>query len=291
MLPYNRYRKQFAIFYFACFAVTYTWLFFNHLLISQLNPVFFVNKLDLSRNILMLTNLQHLLIGHPAWQVLADVLYIVAPGLLLSGILRDHRGQFLMALFVCGYNFAYAMMISSMSTLSIEGYIGWILIPLVFVCNTTLNYQYMLRIMRYFFILVFVSAAIWKFRAGGIFNVEQMSAILLKQHTSYLVSEPSNWFSRVIFFLSRHAFLSWSIYAVATLAELVFIIGFFTKKFDNLLIVIFIAFVLFNYFFMRINYMSWIAFTGCFWFAYRQDRSFGNAENTRPAHSIHTINI
>ncbi len=238
----------------------------------------------------MLTNLQHLLMGHPGWQVLADVLYIGAPALLLLGILTNHRAQFLMALFVCGYNFAYGMMISSMSTLSIEGYIGWILIPLVFACSTTLNYHYMLQSMRYFFIMVFVSAAIWKFRAGGIFNTEQMSAILLRQHTGYLVSEPSNWFSQVIFFLSRHPYLSWSIYAVATLAELVFIIGFFTKRFDNLLIVIFISFVLFNYFFMRINYMSWIVFTGFFWFAYRQNRSYSSAANSRPAHSIHTIN-
>ncbi len=285
----NRYRKEFVIFYFTCFITTCVWLFFNKLLLSQLAPVFFLNKLDLTRNFLMLTGMQQAIIVHNNFRIAADLVYILAPALLLFCCLKNCTVQSWMALFISLYNLAYAMIISSMSTLSIEGYIGWIMIPLLFVTRSPLSFQYLTEAMRYFFILVFVSAAAWKFRSGGFFNLEQMSAILLRQHTSYLVSEPFNWFSQVIYFLVTHPAVSWSLYAIATLAELIFAVGFFTKRFDSLLVVIFVLFLVFNYFFMRINYMSWVVFMGCFWFARRLHVAHLPDEKREASHQFYTI--
>jgi len=87
-----------------------------------------------------------------------------------------------------------------------------------------------------------------------------MSAILVKQHVTNLLDQPNSWFSNFITYLITHKTLSYIIYLLATLSEFVFIVGFFTKKFDRLLIVIFITFVALDYFLMEINYFSWIAF-------------------------------
>jgi hypothetical protein len=185
--------------------------------------------------------------------------------LLISG-LAQHPAQFGIAVFNSLINFIYAMMITSVSTLSIEGYVSWILLPLMFAFKSEVSFFYMLQTMRYFFLIIFSSAALWKIRAGGIFNIEQMSAILLKQHTSYLLAAPNDWFSRLLKFLISSTKVSWCLYMVATIAELFFVIGFFTKKYDRLLLIIFILFLIFDFFIMRINYMSWFIFTATLWY-------------------------
>jgi hypothetical protein len=215
----------------------------------------------------MLTDLQHLVIEKKGFQLVFDIVYILGPATLLTSVVANHKAQHFLAIFVSFFSFIYAMTISSMSTLSIQAYMGWILIPLIFAWKSGNNYNLMVEALRYFFILIFLSAGLWKIRGGGIFYPGEMAGILLKQHTSYLVSDPADWFSRLVFFMSNNSKLSWCLYAFATVAELVFVIGFFTKKYDTVLIAIFVGFVLFNYFFMRINYVSWIVFTGCFWFA------------------------
>jgi hypothetical protein len=263
----NLHRKQFLIFYFICFAGTYCWLAYHDLLLFQIKPVFFLNKLDFSRNLLMLSDIQHAIIGSHLLQMILDAVYILSPLALLISGLAQHPAQFGIAVFNSLINFIYAMMITSVSTLSIEGYVSWILLPLMFAFKSEGSFFYMLQTMRYFFLIIFSSAALWKIRAGGIFNIEQMSAILLKQHTSYLLDAPHDWFSRLLRYLIIHPKISWSLYLVAALAELFFAIGFFTKKFDRLLLVIFILFLLFDFFLMRINYMSWFIFTATLWYA------------------------
>ena len=243
------------------------WLVRHGFLLYQLKPVLFINHLDFSRNLLMLTDIQHAIIKYPALQLSFDLLYLLFPLALLVSHIKNSRTQYPLAVINAIFNFVYAMQITSMSTLSIEGYISWILIPLILAFRSNQAFYYLLHLMRYFFILIFVSAAFWKFRAGGIFNLEQMAGILLKQHTGYLWSNPGDWFSRFIRFLAQHTITSWAIYLAATLTELFFIIGFFTKKYDWLLIVLFILFLLTNFFVMRINYISWFIFIGCVWFA------------------------
>ena len=178
-----------------------------------------------------------------------------------------YRAQYLLAIFTAFFNLVYAVLLSSMSPLSIEGYVGWMMLPIVLAFKKEASFYYALQSMRYFFLLIFFSAAIWKIRAAGIFNGEQMSAILMNQHAAYLVDQPNAWFSNFIKYLIDHQQLSYTIYLLATLSEFIFVVGFFTKRFDRLLIIVFLAFLLFDYFLMHINYFSWTAFLPCLWFS------------------------
>ncbi|MBC7867972.1 MAG: hypothetical protein H7X88_10620 [Gloeobacteraceae cyanobacterium ES-bin-316] len=94
-----------------------------------------------------------------------------------------------------------------------------------------------------------------------------MSAILVRQHSAILVATPGGWHSYFIRYLIMHSSVSYFIYALGTIAELSFIIGFFTKKFDLFLMLILCFFILFNFFLLEINYLPWIAFGGFFWFS------------------------
>jgi len=172
------------------------------------------------------------------------------------------------------FSLVYALLLSSFTPLSVLGFAGWILLPLVFIFRYERGFYFSLNSMRYIFLLILISTGLWKIRAGGIFNPEEMSGILLKQHAAYLVHAPGDWFTNCINYLVIHQNLSYLLYLMVTIAELSFIIGFFTKRFDKVLILVFLLFVLFNFLLMRINYFAWIAFLGCLWYAkYREPGS------------------
>jgi hypothetical protein len=260
-------RKYCIIFYSACFLLSYCWLAFNGLLLQQLSPVFFINRLDFSLNLLFVTGIQNAVINNYWLQFLLDGIYLLATLLLVFTTLINSRFRYAAALFSLVVNFMYALLISSLTALSIEGFVCWILLPVIFIFKSETAFYYGLQAMRYIFLLIFFSAGLWKIRAGGIFNVEQMSAILLLQHSSYVTADPGNWFSKFIIYLVNNTWLSYGIYLLATLAEIAFIIGFFTKKADKFLILTFVLFAVFDLFLMRINYFSWLSFLFCLWYA------------------------
>jgi hypothetical protein len=239
----------------------------NASLLHQFQPVFFTNRLDFSLNLLVLTDLPALVIRNSFVSFFLDTLYFLLPALLVLLCLINNKFQYFIALLNSIFNFIYALLISSLSAYSIEGFVGWILLPLIFTFKTDKGFYYALSSVRYVFLLIFFSAGVWKIRAGGIFNVEQMSGILIAQHAAYITGYTEDWFTKAIEYLISHSKVSYTFYLTAAIAELVFLIGFFTKKYDKFLIIIFLLFVLFNFIIMRINYFSWVAFLGCLWFS------------------------
>ena len=276
MVLNNSHRKNFALFYFSCFTISFCWLFFNGWLLHELQPVFFLNRLDVTLNILFLTGIQNAIIKSFAIQLSLDILYFFLPLSLVFVVNR--KMQFYFAILNSIFNLTYALILSSVSPLSIAGFIGWILLPMLFVFTSDRGFYYAVNSMRYIFLLIFFSAGLWKIRTGGVFNTEQMSAILLKQHAAYLTQSPTDWFSRIVYYLVINYRFSYIVYVCAVIAELVFVIGFFTKKADKLLILIFLLFILFDFFLMRINYFAWIAFLGCLWFAKYKEPGYAKAE-------------
>lgn len=240
-------------------------MFFNGLLLHQLKPVFFLNRLDFSLNLLFLTNIQHFIIKSYYVQLLFDILYLALPVLLVLTI--NTKKQIYFAILNSFFNIVYALIVSSVSIISIEGFAGWMLLPLLFITVSDRGFYYLLNSLRYIFLLIFFSAGVWKIRTGAIFSIEQMSGILLKQHAAYIAQSPVNWFSSCINYLVIHYRLSYLLYLFSAIAELIFVIGFFTKRFDKLLIIVFLVFILLDYALMRINYFSWVAFLGCLWFS------------------------
>lgn len=265
MVINKTHRRNFAVFYLCCFVVSYAWLFFNQLLFHQLQPVFFLNRLDLSLNIVLLAGIQKVLINNFPLQLGLDLLFLLTPFMLLATV--NKRGQSYIAVLTGIFNFVYTLLLSSFTPLSISGFAGWILLPWIFLSRSDTGFYFSLNSIRYLFLLFFFSAGLWKIRTGAVFNTEQMSGVLLLQHTAYLVDAPSDWFTKCVNYLVIHKQLSFLLYLIVTVAELVFVIGFFTKKYDKALMVIFLLFVLFDFILMRINYFPWVAFLGCLWFA------------------------
>ncbi len=267
MLINEKHTKQFASFYLLCFLIHFSWLWFNNLLFSLANPVFFLNKLDFTRNLLMLANMQHYLLNNNWVRLCFDILYGTLPVLLTIATIRNWQGKPVMAICTAVFTLIYGIFFSSVTYISIEGYISWILVPLIFSATTVKGSYHYLHAIRIIFILIFVSAGIAKISTLAVFNSEQMAGILLSQHKVYLVSNENDWFTKFIYFLVRHKEVAYFFFILGTLAELSFAVGVFTRRFDKLLILVFCLFLMFDFFLMRINYFTWMVFMGCFYFS------------------------
>lgn len=228
---------------------------FNGMLLSQLFPPFFVTPLNLSTWGVMYTGVHQLFIKYPAVCLIADLLLLFLP--LSYGALHFmgyQRIKVAVGWIILVFNFVYAQCYAVFPSNSIEGHIGWILFPLVLTSSNLFNYKVSLQFIRYFFLFFFASAGIWKLRNGGVFNIEQMSGILLYQHTTLLVTSPGSFLARLYYWLAQHTIVGYLFYAAATLLELFFIVGFFTYRYDRLLIILFFIFLLGDIVLMQIKY-------------------------------------
>ena len=238
----NKHIKQFAFFYLLCFLLNYLWFLTNGMLLSSLQPAFFLNKLDITRNILWLSNIQNGLLKYSSLRIIFDIAFLLFPVLLTIAVIRNYRVSRVLAICTAAFSLVYGIFYSGMSYISIEGYAGWMLIPLLFAARGLTGFYYNLHCVRILFILIFVSSAFWKLRAGGVFNIEEMSGILLHQHSAWLISNNGDWFTHWVNYLVQHKVFAYWFYLLANVAEALFAIGLFTKKWDKYLIALFLIF-------------------------------------------------
>lgn len=264
---HNQHRRQLALFYLTCFLAVYAWFAWHGLLLSVVQPVFFLNRLDYIHNVLMISGLQQVLL-HAQWLRLTfDLLFLFLPIGLTWSCWFNKRGQVIWAIGTAVFHAVYLSFFSSMTFVSVENFLAWMLVPLLFSSRSVLGFYLRIHSLRFLFALFFFSAFLWKIKGGGLFHGEEMSAILLSQHSSVLAGSPNNWYSKLILFLIRHETLSVLLYWAGALAEGVFALAFFSKRFDKWLILAFCGFVVFDYLLMGINYFTWMPFMGCFYFS------------------------
>lgn len=259
--------RTLALFYCGCALVSFAWFAWHGLTLYQQAPIFFLNKLDISGNVFLSTGVADSVISSGTLRFTADSIFFLLPVALTLSVFFQSRIVTFLALFTAVFNMGYAYIFSIFTFVSIEVFTAWMFVPLVFASTKIRANYYLLHIVRIVFLLIFFSTALWKIRAGGVFNPDQLSAILLRQHTSLLLSDPSSWFSQFLTFLIGNKAFSYSIYLLAFLLEFIFVIGFFTKRYDRVLIICFILFMVFDYLLMEINYFPWTPFLGCLFFS------------------------
>lgn len=257
-----------------CFLVTfyvlaiYKWL--NGQFMYQLQPRFFELQFDPPVWLLMQSGVHKWLLNNQRGWILFDLVFYCMPfiwWLIWRNTIRQQpaaalsstgSGRFatftaLVWLFV---NWIYIQCYILYSSNSIEGHVGWLLMPLLFAAGNVKMFYFMMHALRYYFLFFFVTAALWKFRQGGIFNLEQMSGILLLQHKEFLFNAPGNWYTHLIYWIVQHSFAGWLLYAMAVLLELSFAAGFFTRAYDRWLFTGFILFLVMDILVMRIPYFE-----------------------------------
>ncbi len=142
--------------------------------------------------------------------------------------------------------FLYFITVSNFQAHHAHNLNGILMLSILFYC-TPKTFASVLYFFRYYVLFVMVSAALWKIFRGSVFHLDHMSNTFLLQHLYVLTDHPSSTYSTVIKYLMDHPILSHLIFIMGTLLEFVFLIGFFTKKYDKLLIILFCCFFIGDY--------------------------------------------
>jgi len=248
--------KQYCI----IFLIIIIYKYFTKGFLFQLPPFFFYNKLDFTTWLVMLTGVHRAFLNNFTLCFISDVLFCSLPFIYFFAYLKSKKLASIIGFIICIVNITYAVIYCSFPTDSLENHIALILFPVVFTALTLNTFWFLINGLRYFFLFFFASAGIWKIWQGGIFDFQQMSAILIYQHKEFLISSSPS--SLVLFYkwLIVHPFVSYSLYLCNSIVELFFLAGFFTKRWDRLLILLYILFLIANAIVMKIHYWETVPF-------------------------------
>jgi len=253
--------------YAASFILLAFWYIYHSITFTQIAPVFFASKLDITGHLIFSTGLQQALVANSWLQLLFDILFFSLSPVLIFCFIRRYHFSKLLAWGTIVFNIVYCYLLSCISFVSIEPFIAWIFFPLLFTSINLKGFYFKFHLLRILFILFFASAGLWKLRGGGAFNIEQFSGILLNQYAPVIAIGEKGWFMQLIIFLINSPTVSFVLYWTVLLAEIFFLIGLFTKKFDKALFYILLTFLIFDYFLMEINYFSWLPFAMLFYYS------------------------
>jgi hypothetical protein len=226
----------------------------------QHDPFVFQTRFDGITWLFMQTRIHQFLLDQEGGFLLMDIMFYSMPVLYYKVYKHIQKYLVLAGFIMLAVNWFYVQIYTLYPTNSIEGHVGWLLFPFLFMMKDVRSFYYVFHGIRYFFLYFFVSAAFWKIYEGGLFNLGQMSHLLLYQHKEQLVSSPDHWYTGMIYWLVNNPSLSYLLYLLSTLMELVFIIGFFTRRFDRGLIRLFLIFILADIIVMKINYFEVLPF-------------------------------
>ena len=234
--------------------------FFTKAFLFQIVPAYFFNKLDFSTWLVMLLNIHKLPLNNRTACLLADMIYYLMPFIYFVCYLKRKNLAPYIGWLMVAVNFIYTVIYCLYPTESIEIHIALVVFPIIFIPASLKTFWFLLHAVRYFFLYYFASAGVWKIIAGGLFHPMQMSSILLVQHKEILISGTPGWMTDVYKWFIVHPAISHSFYVASTIFELSFIIGFFTKRLDVLLILFYLLFLIMDSLLMRIDYWQTLPF-------------------------------
>ena len=256
-MPLNAaHRKNFTFWWIFLFYLLATGKWMQGQWLYQHEPFMFSTRFDGVTWLFMQTGIHTWLLKSKALTIILDVLFYGLPLVFYAVFLkRPLTARWLPWLWLL-VNWVYVQCYTLYPTNSIEAHIGWLLFPLLFCCNGMRSFYVVFHALRYFFLYFLFSAGIWKLAKGGAFLPTQMSAILMEQHKDFLVTSPGYWQTDLIYSLIKMPITSFVLYWIGLIIELCFVIGFFTRRYDRVLITLFILFLVFDYLIMRIPYFE-----------------------------------
>jgi glycosyltransferase involved in cell wall biosynthesis len=255
-MQYTRDKKLLLTVYFCFYFAVFLFLGIGHRTLLQVHPVFFHYNRDLAELMLIGSGLPRFMIAHPVCFAFADTLGFMLPIPLLGYAFRKDRFSPLLGWIFCAYVTLYLLLADIFWQIHHGPFILYVLLSFAFLTNREDRFYFILRGCRYYFLYIFVSAAIWKTVRGAAFEGQEMSNILLHQHIDLLSGDCQTGLCRFYAWLIGHPGISQGLYIGAVFMESVFVVGFFTRRFDRLLLGLAILFVAADLLVMRIPYWT-----------------------------------
>ena len=129
------------------------------------------------------------------------------------------------------------------------------------------NFLLMADFAKYYGASVLVSASTWKILNGAAFTKQHYVTQLINQYTDRAIMNPNHYLYQISLYLVNHPVLADILFKILVVTQLGFIVTYFTRKFDRLLILLLFGFSLTTWIFMGIyNFDIFILFVPL-WFS------------------------
>jgi hypothetical protein len=250
-------RRTLIIFYVTVFFVACLVRIYNGHWMSIQQPVLFADGLNITSWLFRLSGWLQLIHDHTWLAILLDILFFSAN--IFIPVIVGRKPDNLLVVSLLLFNFIYTSTSSAMGLHTIETQLSWIFMPLLFFQMSTRRWLVLFCFLRFFFLFYFFSSGLWKITRGSIFDLNQMQHILLQQHKDLLTLDPEWWLSRFFTGIIQKPFLAQGLYVLSCLLELLFLVGFFTFRYDKWLFIIYIIFIVADVLFMRILFGETLA--------------------------------
>ncbi len=252
-------RHTFGIWYFGFFLFSMGIRYGDGLLLSQLfHPIIYSPRIDSIVWTFHAIGLSASLNNSIVFLLFDSSLVLLALYILLRLVQRLTVQKLVSVHFIVF--FFYILLAYTYPTLSLRKYLGLVLIPIAFTFKSQQRYIAYIKLMRYLSLFIFASAAIWKIARGVFLSSEHFLYSLKVQHIETVINFSDSWISIIPTFLLAQPELCTILFITAIVLQLSFIVGYFTYKYDKVLMMLFIVFVATDFFVMRIEFYEILVF-------------------------------
>ena len=129
---------------------------------------------------------------------------------------------------------------------------GMVLITIPFWSNKPERFELLWKSVRFYTLFIFFSAAIWKLTRGAALQPQHFHQILLHQHAQLFYDNPDGLRTGLVRLILETPVFSYCVMLAAVATQASFLVGFFTEKYDRILLALLLLFVVMNYLMMNI---------------------------------------
>lgn len=134
--------------------------------------------------------------------------------------------------------FIYFIVYNSYGAHHTHAGVGILLIPIPFLFRKQISFSLVWEALRYYTLFVYTSSFLWKLCRLSFLQPDHGTLILKNNLTPYLYYSPESVLSNCYHWLLQYPWLVNAMYITGFIAEGIFIIGFFTKKYDRYLLLL-----------------------------------------------------
>lgn len=249
-MPYHLSTEQrniLARIIFGWIMIALLWRWANGAMLSQLEaPVLGNVYKDLTFWLFELLGIQQGLTGSTTIALLFDVILTLSAATLLfrPGMIWAARLYSVLIL-------VYFIVQTTYANHHYRPIIGLVVAGLPFAFHSLERFNWMLQGLRYYILFVYTSAGLYKVFRGSWFNMDQMTGIIENTQLELFLAAPDGWHAQLFTWLLQHQTVSWLLFLLATILEVVFIVGYFTRRYDVRLFVTAMSLHIGFYFTMR----------------------------------------
>jgi hypothetical protein len=218
--------------------------------ISQLmQPIFSDTKADRFYWLLDHLGILDVLINYMPLSFGVDILLFLLPVLMIA-----YPSNRIFALIYLATLVLYFSAYNVTATHQEHTLIGAIAVAFLLCFKDNLRFSTVFSAVRYYVCFLMTSAFFWKFSRGALWHEGQMTNILKNQHAAIIYQTDNTLYSSWINYLIDNPIFANTLWWIAAMIELSFIIGFFSKRFDSFLFFLFWLFILADFLVMGLHF-------------------------------------